>query len=117
MKNFKFALLAALLLGAWAKATAELPSYDWYSRGYFSSAGWYPVEYHMWAHDPDGDFVQLRVDSHYERVDAWRVTYGTGDSYNKEIHGHGESVDCVSAARVYLTDTVDTRYEEIELVF
>jgi len=117
MKLFKLSLTFAVLLGAAGLSRAAEPIFDWWSAGQFRTTGYYPMGYHVYADDADGDLLQTRVDSLHELDNWWETTYGSGNNWHQEVHGWGESVDCYSPARVYLTDTVDTYVTDIELYF
>jgi hypothetical protein len=117
MNLFKRTLTFAAFLGSLAFAQAAQPTFDWWSAGQFRTSGYYPMGYHVYVSDADGDLVQTRVDALHEQQNWWETSYGSGDNWYQEVHGWGESVDCYSPARVYLTDTVDTYVYDIELYF
>lgn len=112
MKFLKLALVAALSLGGWHWTAADEPTIYSDSYGWFSTSGYYAVEYWVDAYDNDGDLSALHVDAYDEAYNVWYGANGTGNGSHMQAHGYGCTIDGDTPGVVYATDSEGThRYD------
>lgn len=115
--KLKFLLIAAISLCSSHWIAADEPTLEVFSYGWFSSSGYYPIEYWVDAYDNDGDMNWLYVSAHDEAYDEWYNTTGTGDGSHRQAHGWGTTLDGYTDGRVWVRDSVDTYYHDVEFSF
>lgn len=103
MKMLKIALIAALACGAWLRVSAD-PTIQQDSYGWFSTSGYYAVEYFVDAYD-NGTLQSLTVQAYDEEDHYWcDPAYGTGDGSHLHAHGWGVTIDGDVDGKIWGTD-------------
>lgn len=117
MKFIKILLIAALSLGGWHWTAADEPTLATDSYGWFSTTGFYAVEYWVDAYDTGGDLSALRVSAYDEAGGEWYDANGTGNGSHMQAHGWGTTLDGDTLGRVWATDSSDTYYFDVTFYY